>query len=69
MNTLSPFRTPADAEATEPTHERIAVRARELWLQSGRPENKDLEIWLEAEAEVRAICHREYRHPHRLTAD
>lgn len=64
MDTLSPFTTPADAEASEPSHERIAARAQELWSQSGRPEGHDLDFWLEAEAELRAICHREYRHPH-----
>jgi hypothetical protein len=68
MNTLSPFLTPADAEATEPTHERIVARAREIWLESGRPQNRDVEIWLEAEAELLAICHHQYRHPHRVVS-
>ncbi len=69
MNTLSPFLAPADAEATEPTRERIAARAREIWLASGYPQNRDLEIWLEAESELLAACRHEYRHPHRITAD
>lgn len=67
MNTLSPFLIPADAEATEPTHERIAARAREIWIESGCPQNRDVEIWLEAEAELLATCHRQYRHPRRLS--
>ena len=66
MNTLSPFAILADSEAGEPTHEQIAARAREIWLESGSPENHDLECWLEAEAELRAVCHHEFRHPHRV---
>jgi len=51
------------------THEAIASRARELWLEQGCPQNRDEAIWLEAEAELRAIQQRCYRHPHRPTAD
>jgi hypothetical protein len=36
-----------------PTHDQISDRAKALWEQKGRPENKDLEIWLEAEAQLR----------------
>lgn len=46
------------------THEAITERARELWIQHGRPENCDLDIWLEAEAELLAIEQKRYRHPH-----
>jgi Protein of unknown function (DUF2934) len=31
--------------------EEIRARARELWEQHGRPTNRDLEFWLEAERE------------------
>lgn len=30
----------------------IRARARELWEQAGRPEGRDVEFWLQAEAEV-----------------
>jgi DUF2934 family protein len=33
--------------------EEIKARAGELWEQNGRPEGRDLEFWLQAEAEVR----------------
>ena len=32
---------------------RIKARARELWEQRGRPPGRDLEFWLEAEAELK----------------
>jgi hypothetical protein len=31
----------------------IRTRAREIWEQSGRPEGRDVEFWVQAEAEVR----------------
>lgn len=34
-------------------HEDIAARARTLWEQQGQPEGRDLEHWLQAEAELR----------------
>ena len=40
-----------DARRTK--HE-IRVRARELWEQNGRPADRDLEFWLQAEAEILA---------------
>lgn len=45
------------------THEAIAARARELWHEQGCPVGCDEAIWLEAEAELRAIQERRYRHP------
>jgi hypothetical protein len=33
--------------------EQIRRRANELWEQHGRPEGRDVEFWLQAEAEVR----------------
>lgn len=69
METLSPFATPADAQAREPSRERIAARACELWHEAGCPSGHDLEFWLEAEAELRAICHREFRYPHKPVID
>jgi hypothetical protein len=34
------------------TSEEIRTRARELWEQNGRPDGRDLEFWLQAEAEI-----------------
>jgi hypothetical protein len=31
----------------------IAVRAREMWEQNGRPAGRDLEFWLQAESEIK----------------
>jgi hypothetical protein len=35
------------------THEEITQRAREIWERAGRPEGRDEEHWLQAEAELR----------------
>jgi hypothetical protein len=35
------------------TRQEISARARELWEQNGRPADRDLEFWLQAEAEIR----------------
>ena len=32
--------------------EEVTARARELWEQNGRPSDRDLEFWLQAEAEI-----------------
>jgi hypothetical protein len=32
-----------------PLHEEIAQCAQEIWLQSGKPADRDMAIWLEAE--------------------
>lgn len=66
MNTMFPFFPSVYAEAVEPTHERIAARAREIWRELDCPHDQDVEIWLEAEAELHAIYGHEYRHPRRL---
>lgn len=36
-----------------PSHDQIADRARAIWEQSGHPEGRDLEVWLQAERELR----------------
>ncbi len=64
--TNSPFIQSLAADAApglEVTHEAITLRARELWEELGCPENCDESIWLEAEAEIRAIQQGRYRHP------
>ena len=35
------------------THEEISDRARRLWRDSGAPEGRDLEFWLQAESSLR----------------
>lgn len=64
MDTLLPFPLPAENADPVKIHELIARRAEQLWHELGRPENQDLAIWLEAEAEVRAMRERSFRHPH-----
>ncbi|MER3417314.1 MAG: hypothetical protein C4297_14060 [Gemmataceae bacterium] len=41
------------AQVPTPTHEEIAKRAYEKWVQKGRPEGTSLQDWLEAEAELK----------------
>ena len=38
----------------QPTHEAISTRGYFLWEQRGRPANAESEIWLAAEAQLRA---------------
>lgn len=40
--------------STAPTHEQIAARAYEIFIERGRPQGRDLEHWLEAESQLRA---------------
>jgi hypothetical protein len=37
---------------TDTEHDQIAARAYQLWEERGRPEGRDFEFWLKAEAEV-----------------
>jgi hypothetical protein len=37
-----------------PTHQEIADYAHRLWLRKGRPDGRDLEIWLEAEKKLKS---------------
>jgi len=39
---------------TAPTHDEIAQHARHLWLDRGCPTQRDTEIWLAAEQELRS---------------
>ena len=43
-----PLTSAADARPA-PLHHEIAQRASELWVEYGRPVDRDLAIWLEAE--------------------
>ncbi len=65
MNTLMPFPLPATPPKDPAVvHELVATRAQDIWHDLGCPSGKDLEIWLEAEAEVRAMLDHTFRHPH-----
>lgn len=39
---------------TTPTHEQIAARAYQIFVERGQPQGRDLDHWLEAEAQLRA---------------
>ena len=39
----------------EPTREQIAALAHEIWLERGSPEGSDVDIWLEAERQLRGL--------------
>jgi hypothetical protein len=43
-------------ESSTPTHEQIAARAYEIFVERGRPQGRDLDHWLEAEAQLRAAA-------------
>ena len=42
---------------SEPNSDMITQRAREIWKAAGCPEGRDLEYWLQAEAELLAARH------------
>jgi hypothetical protein len=50
--------TPPLAQPTTPQvklpHDKVAMRAYEKWVKQGRPPGRDVQNWLEAEAELRA---------------
>jgi hypothetical protein len=46
---------PAGVKATPPP-ESIATRAYMLWEQAGRPQGRDLEYWLLAEAQLKSVA-------------
>lgn len=41
-------------DPNSPTHEQIARRAYEIFIERGQPEGQDLAHWLEAERQLRA---------------
>ena len=43
---------PTESKRLSPTHEEIALRAYELYLQSGCRPGRDKEFWLEAERQL-----------------
>ena len=42
-----------DRRAARRSQDEIRVRAREIWEQHGRPSDRDVEFWLQAEAELK----------------
>jgi len=42
------------SQASTPSHEQIAERARAIWIQHGRLDGQDKADWYEAEAQLRA---------------
>jgi len=44
---------PGDSGPPEITHEKIATLAYRLWEDQGRPEGMELEIWCQAERQLR----------------
>jgi len=46
--------TSPGATKPAPLHDDIAQCAKDLWVQYGRPTDRDLAIWLEAEQRLRA---------------
>ncbi len=43
----------------EISHEKIAERARQLWMERGSPGGRDLEHWLDAERQLRDAAARQ----------
>lgn len=39
-------------KTNSPSHQEITQRAREIWEQSGSPDGRDTDIWLEAERQL-----------------
>ena len=45
--------TPNQMKNSKPTQEEISARAYQIFVERGCPEGRDLEHWLEAEAQLR----------------
>ncbi|MBC8009997.1 MAG: DUF2934 domain-containing protein [Burkholderiales bacterium] len=60
-----PFPLPAVSPDDKAVMQDLTVaRAQDMWHELGCPSDRDVAIWLEAEAEVRAMLEKTYRHPH-----
>jgi len=53
-----------DSKSTTPSHEQIARRAYEIFIERGQPAGQDLAHWLEAERQLRAMGQQQ---PHTAT--
>jgi len=51
--TNEPARLAPVTPPREPTHDEIALCAMTIWVEEGRPQGRDLEHWLLAEARLR----------------
>jgi hypothetical protein len=51
----NPSRRSASLPLPDPTHEQISALAHEIWLERGSPEGSDVDIWLEAERQLRGV--------------
>ncbi len=49
----SPAPRVSSSAGADPTPDRIAARAYQIWVESGRPAGKDQENWYRAERELR----------------
>jgi hypothetical protein len=47
-----------NGQGSEPTHDEIALCAYSLWEQQGRPQNQEVEHWLQAEADYLEVLRR-----------
>jgi len=52
-STATSTRKSSAKPASAPSHDQIAARAHELFLNSGQPHGRDVEFWLEAERQLR----------------
>jgi hypothetical protein len=47
------MKTPIHQNNASPTHEQIACVAYSLWEQAGRPADRDMEFWTQAESRLK----------------
>ena len=52
MNARPESRAPLPLSAFRPSHDAIAKRAYEIYVESGLPDGRDVEFWLKAEREL-----------------
>jgi hypothetical protein len=53
----APPRLLTNGPPCEPTDDEIALCAYSLWEQEGRPQNQEVEIWFQAETQLRQSQH------------
>jgi hypothetical protein len=52
--TVTPSVAPPSTTPVRLPHDKVAMRAYEKWVKQGQPPGRDVQNWLEAEAELRA---------------
>lgn len=55
MNSEEPTQADTETANGEPAVEEIALHAYAIWENEGRPDGHDIDHWLQAEAQLRAI--------------